>query len=320
MPLVSVVIPTRRRPDLLARAVATVLEQTVADLEVIVVIDGEDPETLARLASIGDARLRYQVNPTPLGSGPARNAGARLATGDWIAFLDDDDEWLPTKLERQLAPALSSTGRVLVSCQSAFITPLGTSIRPREIFDGRMSIDEWLFDRRQLLGGQSFIQTSSLLLSKALFDQRNFPTHSQHEDWEFVIDLVKRLNVELITIPEILVRHYAEETRPSLSSGGRLQGSIGWITKMRGLVSKRAYSGFCLTVIAHQARRLGGWREFATLLRLAFRYGRPTLVQLVVFFMVWTVPAGLHQALRRRRPPAPLPSEESVAVQGHPAS
>ena len=321
MPLVSVVIPTRGRPVLLARAIATVLEQTIADIEVIVVIDGEDPDTVARLAAIDDARLRSHVNPAPLGAGVARNVGAGLATGRWIAFLDDDDEWLPTKLERQLALPMPSSGRVIISCQSAYVTPRGTSVRPRAIFDNRMPIDEWLFDRRQMFGGQSFIQTSSLLMPRALFEERNFPAHGQHEDWEFVIDAVKRLQIDLITVPEILVRHYAEEQRASLSSGGRLEGSLNWINRMRGLVSKRAYSGFCLTVIAHQARRDGGWRAFATLLKLAFRHGRPTAVQLAVFVTVWAIPPGLHAALRRLRPPVAASPQDAVAsAQGQLAS
>ena len=321
MPLVSVVIPTRGRPVLLARAISTVLDQTVADIEVIVIVDGEDPDTVARLATIDDPRLRFHVNAKSLSSGVARNVGAGMATGLWLAFLDDDDEWLPTKLERQLALPMPASGRVIISCRSAYITPFGTSVRPREVFDDRTSIDEWLFDRRQMFGGQSFIQTSSLLIPRALFEQRNFPAHGQHEDWEFVIDAVKRLKIDLITAPEILVRHYAEEDRASLSASGRLAGSLRWIDRMTGLVSKRAYSGFCLTVVAHQARRHGGWREFATLLKRALRHGRPTALQLAVFLTIWAIPPGLHSALRRLRPPpAAAPKAAVRPAQGQLAS
>jgi glycosyltransferase involved in cell wall biosynthesis len=302
MPFVSIVIPTRGRPALLARAVQTVLGQTVRDIEVIVVVDGADAETELLLNAVADPRLRVQVHTTSLGSGAARNVGAGMARGTWIAFLDDDDEWLPTKLERQLALPMPASKRVVLSCLSAYITPHGSSVRPRERYDGRTPVDEWLFDRRQMFGGQSFIQTSSLLLPKALFDEGIFPAHGQHEDWEFVINAVKRLGAELLTVPEILVRHYAEEKRPSLSASGRLDGSLNWIAGMQGIVTKRAFSGFCLTVVASQARRLGGWRECARLLFLAFRHGRPTVVQLLVFITVWAMPPRLHTALRRLRP------------------
>ena len=102
MPEVSVVIPTIGRPALVVRAVESVLAQTLRDLEVIVVVDGPDPETAAALASIADARMKVLSNQVPLRVGPTRNRGVGQATAPWIAFLDDDDAWLPTKLEKRL--------------------------------------------------------------------------------------------------------------------------------------------------------------------------------------------------------------------------
>jgi|HubBroStandDraft_1064217.scaffolds.fasta_scaffold00066_35 GT2 family glycosyltransferase len=302
MPLVSVVIATKNRPRLVPRAVKSVLEQTIADLEVIVVMDGEDPETASALGAIVDSRIHVVVNPLSLGSGTARNVGAGRATGDWIAFLDDDDEWLPTKLERQLALPIPPTGRVVLSCRSAYVTPHGTSIRPREIFRNDVPFDEWLFDRQRLFGGDSFIQTSSLMTPTALFREIGFPAHGQHEDWEFVIVALKRLDVVLVTAPEILVRHYAEEDRVSLTASMTLENSLRWAEEMRSLLTERAFSGFCLTVVAHQARRHSGWRGFSMLLARAFQFGRPTTLQLAVFLMVWGVPQSFHSALRRLRP------------------
>jgi len=304
MPLISVIIATKGRPVLLMRAIASVFGQTVADLEIIVVMDGEDSETAARLAAISDPRLRVYVNPISLGSGRARNVGAAHAVGEWVAFLDDDDEWLPTKIERQMALPIPPGDRMLLSCRSAFITPHGTSVRPREIYDNERPFDEWLFDRRQMFGGHSFIQTSSLMIPTTLFRKIRFPSHNQHDDWEFVLIAIKRLNAVLLTAPEILVHHYAEEDRRSLSASSRLDSSLRWARAMRGLITERAFSGFCLTVIAHQAKRHGGWREFFILLGRAFQDGRPTALQLLIFLMVWGMPRRLHAALRRLRPAA----------------
>ena len=304
MPLVSAIIPTRGRPALLLRAVASVLSQTITDLELIVVVDGEDPVTAAALAGVTDPRLRIQVNPVSRGSGASRNLGAGLATGQWLGFLDDDDEWLPAKLERQLALVPDASTRTILTCRSAYTTPLGTSVRPREAYLPGTRFDEWLFDRRQLSGGGSFVQTSSLLLPRTLFQEcGGFPAHGQHEDWEFVLTAVQGRGAALLTAPEILVRHYAEEERPSLTTSGPLDGSLSWIERMRPCISKRAYSGFCLTVVAHHAKRAGGWRRFATLLGLALRHGRPTAVQLLVFLIVCGAPKRLHKWLRRLRRP-----------------
>ena len=69
----------------------------------MIVIDGPDPETTQALNAIADHRLRLIQNPRPRGSAEARNVGVRAAQGEWVAFLDDDDEWLKDKLELQLA-------------------------------------------------------------------------------------------------------------------------------------------------------------------------------------------------------------------------
>ena len=101
--LVSVIIPTLNRPKLLLRAIDGVLRQTHQEIEVIVVVDRPDQDTVSAVQSVDDPRLQLIVNPYSLTAAGARNAGVDHATGEWIAFLDDDDEWLPNKLERQIA-------------------------------------------------------------------------------------------------------------------------------------------------------------------------------------------------------------------------
>src|SRR4051812_31649574 len=104
-PHVSVVIPTWNRPELVTRAVRSALAQIHDDLEVIVVVDGPGDHTPDELARIDDPRLRTVVLPAKGGAPNARNAGVAAAQAPWVAFLDDDDEWLPAKLEVQLALA-----------------------------------------------------------------------------------------------------------------------------------------------------------------------------------------------------------------------
>ena len=102
---VSVVIPTRDRPELLALTLRTVLWQERVDAEVIVVDDGTQPGTHALVSGLGDSRVRLLRNSGPPGVSGARNSGIAAATGRWIAFLDDDDLWAPEKLIAQLAAA-----------------------------------------------------------------------------------------------------------------------------------------------------------------------------------------------------------------------
>ncbi|WP_167584362.1 glycosyltransferase family 2 protein [Kineococcus rubinsiae] len=117
---VSVVVPAKDRAHLLERSLASVAAQRLAPVEVVVVDDGSTDDTAGVARRCGATVIRLDVNE---GIGRARNHGIRAATGEWIAFLDSDDEWSPGHLERLVAragshvlvaaPAISTSGRVL---------------------------------------------------------------------------------------------------------------------------------------------------------------------------------------------------------------
>ena len=98
-PRVSVVIPTYNREHVLPRALASVLSQDFADLEVVIIDDGSRDETPARVAGIADPRVRYTRFDKNRGIGAARSAGVEASRGDLVAFLDSDDRWKPGKLK-----------------------------------------------------------------------------------------------------------------------------------------------------------------------------------------------------------------------------
>ena len=102
-PLVSVVIPTYKRGYCIGACIASVLAQTLDDIEVIVVDDASGDDTGARVAAFDDARISYVALAVNQGGGAARNAGIRRARGEFVAFLDSDDVWLPNKLASQVA-------------------------------------------------------------------------------------------------------------------------------------------------------------------------------------------------------------------------
>src|SRR5215470_2160101 len=137
--LVSVVIPTLDRPKLLLRSINSVLRQTHQEIEIIVVVDKPDEDTVSAVRSVGDPRIQLIVNPYSFTAAGARNAGVDHATGEWIAFLDDDDEWLPNKLERQIAFA-SGRAPALVSCLNRVVTPTATFVWPKVIYDNSSPI------------------------------------------------------------------------------------------------------------------------------------------------------------------------------------
>ncbi len=122
-PDVSVVIATRDRPELLRRAVDGVLGQAVgSDIEIAVVFDRSEPDRL--LEQLGDPdvgrRVVVTTNTRSPGLAGARNSGVAAATHDWIAFCDDDDEWLDGKLEAQFA-AIAAQPDARVATTGVFI-------------------------------------------------------------------------------------------------------------------------------------------------------------------------------------------------------
>lgn len=103
MPRVSVVIPTHNRATSVRTAIDSVLKQTFQDFEILVVDDASEDDTEASVRGINDSRIRYFRHAVGKGDAGARNTGIRNSTGEYLAFLDDDDQWMPEKLSWQLA-------------------------------------------------------------------------------------------------------------------------------------------------------------------------------------------------------------------------
>ncbi|MCK4529078.1 glycosyltransferase, partial [candidate division WOR-3 bacterium] len=101
-PKVSVIIPTYNRVHLIGRAIQSVLEQSYQDFEIIVVDDASTDNTGEVVRSLKDERIRYIRHEKNKGAAAARNTGIKVARGEYIAFQDSDDEWLPEKLEKQM--------------------------------------------------------------------------------------------------------------------------------------------------------------------------------------------------------------------------
>jgi glycosyltransferase involved in cell wall biosynthesis len=286
-----------RRPKLLLRALDSVFSQTFRDIEVIAVVDGPDDETITALAGVADHRLRILQNPKSLTAAGARNAGAAQAKGEWIAFLDDDDEWLPQKLERQIAHA-AATQSIFITCLSQVVTPIAVYVWPETIYRNDRALDEYLFDRKTIFSGSAFIQTSSYFLPRAVFMASPFRLGTPHDDWDFILRLARQPGVRIETVPEVLVRLHAEQHRPSLSSADAWQKSLQWLDSIRPILTPRGYSGLCLGVVGPRAASEHAYAAFFPLLYKAFRYGSPRPLHLLAYAAFWIVPRPLRQRLR----------------------
>jgi glycosyltransferase involved in cell wall biosynthesis len=298
MPLVSVVIPTLGRPQQLLRAINSALNQTHRQIEVIVVLDRPDNNTQAVLKGIDDPRLRVILNPQPLNGASARNVGVDYATGEWVAFLDDDDEWLPRKIEVQLASA-TGPGDVLISCLSRIVTPVSSYVVPEVTYDNSTPLDEYLFDQPKPFAVSGYIQTSSYLVPRPLLDKIRFAVDAAHDDWDFILRLSKQLNVRIETVPEVLVNLYFEEQGKALQEArDTWVKSLAWIDRLRPIVTPRAYAAFCLGVVGPRAAKAHAYRAIAPVLYRAFRFGSPRAWRVGVFIGLWLLAPDAMQSLR----------------------
>jgi glycosyltransferase involved in cell wall biosynthesis len=299
-PEVSVVIPTRDRPDLVVRAVRSALGQTVRDIEVIVVIDGPDEPTRAALAAVDDDRLRVVELPASGGAPNARNEGVRSARGRWTALLDDDDEWLPTKLAVQLDLAASSAfARPILASQLINRTPRAEFVVPRRLPEPGEPISEYLAVRRGLFHGDGFIQTSTIMAPTELLRRVPFAVglrRLQELDW--TLRALQEDGTGLVMAAEPLVIWHTDENRPRVSFDSPWPEMLEWIRASRPLFTPRAYAALTMSVISAMAAPTRSAKAFLTLLREAHAYGRPGLLDYVTFCQIWLIPARLRRIVR----------------------
>jgi hypothetical protein len=271
------------------------------EIEAIVVVDGDDPATMQALASIGDPRLRVRALPKRVGSAGARNAGVAEARSRWIAFLDDDDEWFPRKIEIQLQTAEQCAYlHPIVSCRFLARSEQGDMVWPRRIPAADEPIGEYLLCQHGLRGGEGVILTPTILTTKDLLLQipfgQNLPRHND-TDWLLRAVAVEGVKVVFVLDLEPLGICHMDADRPRISNTADWRYSLDWIEAHRGLVTRRAYASFVLTSASSTAARGSHWRAFWLLPWVAFANGKPRFIDLLAHLAIWLVPVKLRSRL-----------------------
>jgi len=225
-PTVSVIIPTHNRAGMLGRAIQSVLAQTWQDFEIIVVSDGSKDNTEEVVDSFNDPRIRLLKHKTVQGAAAARNTGLRVAGGNFIAFLDDDDEWTPRKLQIQL-PIIKNS-RPEVGLVYAWMEYL----RNGQVVDVRKpELRGYVFPEmldKQPLGGCPTIMIKRKVLDVVKgFDER-LP---RGNDGDFIRRITKHFEVDYV--PEVLCKVHVEHVgRVSTDSKGNLENVV-WALEKR---------------------------------------------------------------------------------------
>jgi glycosyltransferase involved in cell wall biosynthesis len=209
-PTVSVVLPVFNRESSIGRAVQSVLRQTMSDLELVVVDDGSADRTSAVVSRYSEPRLKFVKLADNSGPSAARNAGISLARGEYIAFLDSDDEWLPNKLEQQVETIRASPATTGIST---------TGFRIHRLVSGRYQDtipdphDDW---QRQQLTMCALGPGSTLMVKRDVFPQVGMfdVALRRFEDWDWMIRCLAVRDI--VICPSVLAILHVDR-RPSVS-------------------------------------------------------------------------------------------------------
>jgi len=202
-PTISVVVPTRDRPELLREAIAAIREQDYpAPVDVVVVYDQSTPDMT--LASDDPHRpVRVISNSRTAGLAGARNSGILAATGELVAFCDDDDRWLPGKLAAQVDELLAHPDAEFVSC-GIQVSYDGT-VNDRVLDLDSVSLAALLRDRMTELHPSTFVIRRAALVDGFGLVDEEIPG-SYAEDYEFLLRAARSAPLRNLRTPYVLVR------------------------------------------------------------------------------------------------------------------
>lgn len=303
-PTISVIVPTIGRESL-TRAVQSAFRQSLAPLEVLVVVDAVTAAPAMRLRD--DERVRLLQGPGPRrGPAAARMCGVRAAHGELVAFLDDDDVWLPDKLRRQAAEYACLSQRaphVVVACGSLDIDDSATvrAVVPRRTPNPAEPLSHYLFHRESVRPGHTALGASILLCDRALLVVEPLDEDLVlHEDWEWILRVTRRRDVEFSMLPEPLVVYQMHGRGLSTSGASPWKASWRWAHAQRPWLTKREYGDFLLCITAPLAISQGHRIRGLWLTREALVSGRPGLPAWIFFAASLCLPARLARFITQR--------------------
>jgi len=277
-PKVSIVIPTYKRPHLIGRAVGSILNQTYQNFEIVVIDDSPNDNTEKVVKKINDGRIKYIRNEQKTNIPAARNKGVRESSLDskYIAFLDDDDEWLPLFLEKTI-------GKLEEKHELAFVT----TYSELRTYDGKLlpkihgKLQEWW---RIGFG-------SSCVIRKEIFERFWFDEEMFFEDIDLGFRILQRFKVEVI--PEVLRMYfYYPIDRKESYSTFTPDTSSEWLESFYKKhyqtyqkIGRKAFGWLCFltgTVLSKARKRKG--RSYLLKACLAYPHPRYILYYLISLF------------------------------------
>lgn len=243
---VTAIIPSRGRPELLNRAAISAVSQTDVRVEVVIILDGGRApyaEPIHRHAANGKSTIRICALETTRGANVARNIGIDLASSPFVAFLDDDDVWLPRKLATQLSRLHEAPrpNHLILSSRTISVYDGRAVTGPTTLYNGG-SVPDYLFLKRRLSSDRNLIHTSTLLMATEIVRKVRWTENlTRHQDWDFVLNAV-RAGAEIVQHPVALTEIH--HPVGSMSTAIDWRTSLAWAKSFRHDWSDRTYVDF----------------------------------------------------------------------------
>lgn len=238
--MVSVVIPTYNRAKLLERSLNSLFNQTKLPIEVIVIDDDSTDNTSSLIEDINSPLIKYIKNSKNYGANISRNIGINESSGDIIAFLDSDDEWVPEKIEIQTRYIQNHSKNSRWICY----TPVNVYGRSDDITipERGLQSDEHLSEYLFIHGG--IILTSTLFVSREAANLEQFtPDLKLHQDADYCLKHYSK-NTEILYLPEPLTNWHNDYREDRIYPYHKPMDRLNWLISVVDLFTPRAIQSY----------------------------------------------------------------------------
>ncbi len=260
LPLVSVVVTTFNRENLLRETITAIFAQTFRNFELLIIDNNSTDGTEQLVAELTDERVRYIRNNNGGMVAINRNLGIRLAKGQFLAYCDDDDLWLPEKLAKQVAALEADPSAVTCGCSILIKMDEAKDLIPRLRWTGAVSLHNMYF--RNYLGTSCAMTKTDVLRDLGGFDESR--DYSPYEDYELWLRLVARNRALMLKEPLVIYRIHGTNSSPHRARGARLVLKV--LHSMRSRINARGPWYWSCMVI-----RFAHWVILEALVRIAVR-------------------------------------------------
>ena len=289
-PLVSAVITTFNRADTVGLAIQSALNQSYSPLEVVVVDDGSDDRT-ANAVGRFEHEVSYIQLPENMGIVSAQAIGVEHSSGEFIAHLDSDDEWISNKIERQIGLMGSASPDRVVYSQVVMSSGVSETVLPdRGISEGQ-GVAEYIFVEKGLM------QTSTLLVPRELATQVRIPASIvRHVDYAYCLSL-ESLGAHFRFVDAPLTVWHTDPRPDRVSLSTDYVASLRWLEVYEARLSRSAQASFLLVEVLPKLLALDEGHDLA--IRIILRAARERVIsRLEALSLLVRVP--VPRKLRRR--------------------